>query len=438
MAAKTKVPAQRVSGKPVTVSVAHGAAETAELASVLDDITALLTRYVVYPDVHSPRVLALKCVQTWCRNPDGTMFFPDELYIAVNGKSGSGKTRVLKTVRPLVCMPGEITSRPTEAVTFRITASNEVLFIEEIQRALAGLEKNGIESVLTTGYQRGGYVERVDPASKTERLKFPTFGPKFIDGINLYRVLADDIQRRCYFIDMPYLPYAWETHKIADWNIDEYERHAVIIRQRCQAWFTRHGHLLGNRSPVIPRVPGAHREMWQSLLTLAELAGPTWAGYARDALTDSLSDDGISTDSATIKDAIRTAVNRGYIRLTDYDDRKSWPPVCGDRETAGWKRGVKGDCEVSVKSDDTGVTLRFDKTGATYVWSQVLRANQGIILPSKIEDSIRILREDKQATTDGPRALTVKERVWKTDTERHGIFCINIHDWFNRNETEQS
>lgn len=186
----------------------------------------------------------------------------------------------------------------------------------------------------------------------------------------------------------------------------------------------------------MPRVAGSQREMWRPLLTIAGLAGKQWAGYAREALLASLPDDEISTDSATILAAIRTAVNRGYIRLTDYDNRKTIPPVChNDKASAGWRQGV-GFYAVSLKDDHREFTLRFNKDEAADFWNHIIRANSGIRLPERIDDALRALRDDSALRTNAPNVLGLSARTWRDDKgSQHPIFCIVVTRWFN-NETE--
>lgn len=429
----TKLPANGIPGKTDSCTAAR-----ADTERLLDDITALILRYVIFATEHVARTIALFILLTYMRNADGSPYFYVSPYLYIRGRgSKHGKSRVIEIMRALVSIPSEHMHRPTEAVIFRLIASEHcTLFIDEIHHMLNGPEASGIISILNGGNFSDGMTVRCDTRNQSDIIKYPIGGLKVIAGKDT-DALPNETVSRCIIVDMPHKPGA-RLDLGRRFIVAQYRSEAQPVRERCEAWLARHGQAV--RDAAQPDYPDALNddrtaEAWSGMLTLAALAGSRWAQYATDAVLHFAGDDTDSAmpESLSFDTAVKTAASRRFITVSDYSDRKLPPDIShvqakgmGQNEF-GWPAQKGGFRNVSLRVDEKAgkAYLRLDEF--EHFWHRVRSANngQGISLPDA-NTILRQLKADDRLATG--RAHKTLARIWENDDKRQ-IYSIDVSSW---------
>lgn len=157
---------------------------------LMDDLIGVIRDYVIVSD-RDALVVALWVILTWCYDE----FHRCPLLLINAPERECGKTQLLKVVEKLVYRPME-TANITLAALFRlITNHRPTLLIDEADTFVEG--KTELAGVVNKGYERGGFVLRVESDGKelTERAYY-VYGPKAMAGISLERHLPNATMSR--------------------------------------------------------------------------------------------------------------------------------------------------------------------------------------------------------------------------------------------------
>ena len=249
-------------------------------AELLDQVTAFITRFSVFPDRHCAPMLALWCAHTHAI----AHFYTTPRLILDSAEPGSGKTRVLEVAQFLVSKP-EMTISITTAAIFRMLAVGPVtLLFDEIDAVFSG---NGggnhedLRALLNAGYKRSATVARcVGDASRMKVERFPVFAPVALAGIAggmpatiTTRAITVHMRRRA-------------PHEHAEpFRERKVEKEAEPLRDQLADWLDRVGaDQLAGAEPAVPDgVADRAAEVWEPLLAIADEAGGHWPDTARAA-----------------------------------------------------------------------------------------------------------------------------------------------------------
>ena len=243
---------------------------------MLEKLVSFLRRYVVLGEAETVAV-ALWIVHTHT-------FAASEAtpYLAItSAEKESGKTRLLETLELLVAKPW-LTGRATPAVlTRKIDAEEPTLLLDESDAAF-GAEKEYAEvlrGILNTGYRRGGKTSIAVRAGQDFTYRdLATFSPKAIAGIGK---LPDTVQSRSIPIRL--------KRKSSGEQVERFRRRDTIllaepVREQVERFATAHLEELDQARPGLPDELGDRAaDVWEPLLAIAELAGGSWPGRARQA-----------------------------------------------------------------------------------------------------------------------------------------------------------
>ena len=259
-------------GPPPGISVRAG-------HEVLDDITAFITRFSVFPTAHCAPTLALWYAHTHASE----QFYVTPRLILDSAEPGSGKTRVLEVAQHLVRAP-EMTISATPAALFRLVSMGPItiLFdeVDVIFNPKNGGNNEDLRGLLNAGYKRSATIARCVGDTKTMKVeRFPVYAPAALAGIagNMPTTIttrAITIHMRRRRTDEPAEPFR-ERHVA---------REAQPLRDHLATWIDSISTRLGDTHPTMPEgVTDRPAEIWEPLLAIADTAGGHWPNTARDA-----------------------------------------------------------------------------------------------------------------------------------------------------------
>jgi len=248
-------------------------------AAVLDEVLAVLTRYVVFPSAEAAHAVVLYAAAT---HAQAKLEFASRLVVKSPVKR-CGKSRLLDVLVQLVCN-AMATADISAAALVRSVSEDDppTIVLDEADaifgKALKGDEKaEHLRGILNAGFGRGRPYKRWDVASRKVE-DCPTFAMAVIAGIG---DMPDTIEDRAVIITL--------RRKSADETVAKYRirRDAAVVRDvgdRLAAWVAPFADKIGDAMPDMP--PGLNdraEDVWESLLAVADLAGGEWPGRARAA-----------------------------------------------------------------------------------------------------------------------------------------------------------
>lgn len=244
---------------------------------VLDDVTAFLNRFVVFPNEHCAPTVALWFAHTHAAN----RFYITPRLILDSAEPGSGKTRVLEVAALLVHSP-ESTISTTPAALFRlVSASRITILFDEVDAVFNAKGGNeDLRGLLNAGYKQGATVTRCAGDAKSMKVeRFPVFAPVALGGIA--GNMPATITTRAVTIHM--------RRRRSDQTVEQFrqrtaERDARPIREALAAWMASVADQVADAIPSLPDgVVDRSAEIWEPLVAIADAAGGEWPERARQA-----------------------------------------------------------------------------------------------------------------------------------------------------------
>jgi hypothetical protein len=264
---------------------------------LLDEVHHMVTRYVAFQSEHHSVIVAMWILHTWVVNA----FYVTPRLILDSAEPGSGKTRVLELLA-LLCRSAKLTlSTSTAALYRRIAAADDdglqpPTVLQDEADAVFGKnstpQAEDLRALFNSGYRRGATVDRCEGDAARMRVKeFPVFAPVALAG--LAGRMPDTIRTRGITLHMR---RRRPDQKVAEFRERDAQGEAAPIREQIEAWAAEHDEALATARPIMPTgVTDRAAEIWEPLLAIADLAGPTWSAKARAACTffvvDSAGDD---------------------------------------------------------------------------------------------------------------------------------------------------
>ena len=253
--------------------------ERGEGAVLLDDVSAFLKRFIAYPSEHAHIAHVLWIAHThsmgsWESTPRIAFLSPEP---------GSGKTRSMEASELLVPDPVAAVN-VTPAYLFRKCGSEDeppTILFDEIDTVFGARarENEELRALLNSGHRRGATAGRCVVRGKNiETEEISSYAAVALAGLGW---LPDTILSRSIIIRM--------RRRAPDERIEAFRRrvHAPqgeALRRRLAGWaVTVRDEATEARPKMPPGVEDRNADVWEPLLTLADIAGDGWPKRAREA-----------------------------------------------------------------------------------------------------------------------------------------------------------
>src|SRR5262245_42949420 len=281
--AESKAPVIAPKQTAATIEAKPAPVQPRALGELLNAISAILRRYVVFPLQEQANVIALWVVHTWLID---AFDYTPYLNVFAAAKR-SGKSRVLEVLE-LLCRNPELTQSGSSAALIRsIDEAKPPTFLLDEVDGIFG-KKNDAEAentrrFLNAGFKRGAkFLRCVGQGAALEAKKFPAFCAKALAGIG--RCLPDTVLDRSLPIELERQPREKKAERFR-----EREVRPVVepIRAELEALSHQPGLIdtLRASRPMLPeQLNDRAQDICEPLLAIADLAGDSWPEKTRDAL----------------------------------------------------------------------------------------------------------------------------------------------------------
>lgn len=246
-------------------------------AALLDAVSTLLSRFLVFPNEHCASTIALWFAHTHA----AANFYVTPRLVISSAEAGSGKTLVLEIGQYLVAKP-EMLMNPSVAAVFRMIAGIGpiTLLWDEVDTVFTdgGGGNEELRGMLNAGYKRTATIPRCVGDSHSVQ-RFPVFSPVALTGIA--GKMPATITTRAITVHMRRKKH---TDKAEEFRERIVQREGEPLREALSTWIGGIAETLGEAEPTMPPgVANRSREIWEPLLAIADAAGDHWPHTARQA-----------------------------------------------------------------------------------------------------------------------------------------------------------
>jgi hypothetical protein len=256
-------------------------------ASVLDAIDAYLGRFVAYPDVHARHAHTLWIAHTWFMD----CWYTTPRLAFISPEAGSGKTRALTISQYLVPHP-DLTADLTPAYLFHSIdlhmgeyGTRPTLLYDEFDTVFVNGRGNAyMRRLIDAGHAKNATVNRMVSRKNGGPKRYEIYAAMAMAGMMDIYDLPSTIKTRSVVIRM--------QRRAPDEVVERWDRRSALPEAerlvdllRFWAEFV-HNHAMaeGGYIPEVPdKVTDRDRDVWEPLLSVAELAGGRWPEMARAA-----------------------------------------------------------------------------------------------------------------------------------------------------------
>lgn len=248
-----------------------------ELAEILDQLDALLGRYVAFPSSE-----ARWAVAAWIVHTHALEAFESTPRLALlSPEKGSGKTRTLEVLELVVPSP-LFTVNVSAAALFRKVSEGKVtLLLDEADTYLGNkvaVAREELRGLVNAGHRRGAVAYRCVVEKGVRVDEFPAFAPAAIAGIG---DLPDTILDRSVVIPMKrrapgelVVPFRHRRAEQETWE----------LRDWLASWAEQSTEALGEYEPVMPAgIVDRPADVWEALIVIGDHAGARWSERLRAA-----------------------------------------------------------------------------------------------------------------------------------------------------------
>jgi hypothetical protein len=249
-----------------------------EGAELLDQVAAMLARYVAFP---SPAALA--AVTLWAAHCHAVAAFESTPRLALlSPEKGSGKTRALEVLELLVPRSMHAVNATAAALFRAVEAHQPTLLFDEADTyfgPMARGEHEELRGLVNAGHRKGAVAYRcVGEPARMEVKAFPAFCAVAIAGIG---DLPPTILDRAVLIRM--------RRRAPGEHIEPFRRRKAAkvgdeLREAPAGWMKAHADQLADAEPEMPAgLVDRPADVWEALLAIADLARGEWPTQARKA-----------------------------------------------------------------------------------------------------------------------------------------------------------
>lgn len=248
-------------------------------AAILDQVEGFLGRFIAYPSEEARVAHTL-----WIGHTHAMDAFDSTPRLAVlSPEPGSGKTRVLEAMEPLVPRPIEAVN-VTPAYLFRKVADEggrPTILFDEIDTVFGPKAKDNeeIRGLLNAGHRKGAIAGRcVIKGKQVTTEEIPAYCAVAMAGLGS---LPETILSRAVIIRM--------RRRMPGEHVDPWRRRihapeAEGIRDQLAVWAASAiGDVINSWPEMPPEIQDRDADVWEALLAVAEAAGGRWPDRARSA-----------------------------------------------------------------------------------------------------------------------------------------------------------
>ena len=248
-------------------------------AAVLDEARAFLARFASWPSEAALTAATLWAAHCHATDGDRVLVFGSTPRLAIlSDEPGCGKTRVLELLELLIPRPVRCSNPTAPGLTRVINDSRATILCDEIDRLFGkGKGKQDVQAVLNAGYRRGSSVLTAAGATAT-------FGPVGLAGMGATFSTSPDLlptYQRSVVIWMRKPDPGAMPEDFRD------RLHAPVgqaIRDAMGEWAHSQALSLYGTWPDLPDgIHGRDADIWEPLLSVADVAGGPWPEMARAA-----------------------------------------------------------------------------------------------------------------------------------------------------------
>ena len=253
--------------------------EPTDGAAILDQVSEFIRRFVAYPSTHTWVAHTLWIAHThsmdaWESTPRLAFLSPEP---------GSGKTRALEVTASLVPRPVEAVN-VSPAYLFRKVseeAGRPTILFDEIDTVFGpkAKENEEIRGLLNAGHRKGAVAGRcvvVGKQVKTEEI--PAYSAVALAGLG---GLPDTIRSRAVVARMRRRA---PDECVEPWRHRIHSREGEDLRDQLAVWAAAAlGTVIDNWPEMPCGVADRDADVWEALITVADVAGGQWPVRARDA-----------------------------------------------------------------------------------------------------------------------------------------------------------
>ena len=244
---------------------------------LLDDVQQFIARFCAFPDEH-----CLAAVTLWAAHTHMVDRFHTTPRLALlSPEPESGKSRVLEILELLVPDP-MLSVGPSPAAIFRtLDKQNLTLLFDEADTVWRQRGKEDcyedLRMLMNAGYRRGATIPRCT-GPQHDVHNFPVFCAVALAGLG---ELPETILTRSVIIRMRRRAPGEVIESFRP-RLHDADGHA--LRDRLAGWAPEVGPRIGDPWPKLPEgVEDRPAEVWEPLVSIADLAGGDWPDLAREA-----------------------------------------------------------------------------------------------------------------------------------------------------------
>ncbi len=261
------------SGRPLCLEDPEPWGEPVNGARLLEDIKALLDRYLILPTGGAVAV-ALWVLHTWTLD----YFHVSPRLAILSPVKRCGKTRLLRVLAKLTRRPYQSGNMTSSSIFRTQDMSRPTLLLDEGDNWIN--DSPELKATLNAGWESDGIVSRVGigPDGDFEPRVFCVYGAVAVAAIGqLYDTLAD----RSIVVTMRRKRRGEQVETL---RTDRMEWAEPLSRQ-CYQWSMDSADALRSADPDVPETITSDRarDNWRVLLAIADLAGGKWPTLARES-----------------------------------------------------------------------------------------------------------------------------------------------------------
>jgi hypothetical protein len=317
---------------------------TQDGAALLEDVRAFVGRYCRLPSDE-----ALTAVALWAAHTHLIDTFESTPRLALlSAEPASGKTRVLEVLALLVPRPVPNVST-TPAALFRMVAGEAgppTILFDEIDTIFGPRAKPAEElrGLVNAGHRRGASAYRCVGEGTAQTVQaFPAYAAMALAGLGN---LPDTVATRSIVI--PMRPRLREEEPVTPFRTREAEPPGYELRDRLAVWAEQ---VRADAVGYVPEMPAEvtdrPADVWEPLLTVAELAGGDWPERARTAcrkmVRSAVTDRAESSLGVRLLHDIREILNPTDSAPLDEMTTEALLRALGEDKTAPWVEICRGD-----------------------------------------------------------------------------------------------
>jgi len=296
-----------------------------------DEVLGYVRKYLEYfacwPDDATLDAVVLWAAHAHAKDENGMLVWQaSPRLLFQSAEPGSGKTWAMRLVSRITPAPAVFTEPSEPAVAHAIGKEHATLFLDECDVLFgAGNRKSAIRAVINDGYTPDGSWARVRGGTVE---KIPTFSALAMAGLESLETGTGSYMRatlsRCIRVRMKRGP--------GDYMPPRFDNNARAIAGKITALLTQWvGISLDVLSETVPDMPDSvgnrQRELWEPLISIADLAGGRWPAAGRAACERMTSNGQSPQDLASTANELDGLMSSAWENIADEITGHALPEV---------------------------------------------------------------------------------------------------------------